>query len=61
MNSWKYIADVSTFTTGSFNLLAAYTAIFGTLVASKQIFVKVVQSQGGMQDNGTVFSCIVAA
>lgn len=61
MNSWKYICDVSTFTTGSFNLLAAYTAIFGTLVASKQIFVKVVQSQAGMQDNGTVFSCIVAA
>ena len=31
------------------------------LIAGKRLMVKVVQTQAGMQDNGTVFGCIVGA
>jgi hypothetical protein len=58
-NTWKYLGDCSTFTAGVFNALTVYTAKYGTLIAGKQVFVKIVQCQSGMQDNGTVFSGIV--
>jgi hypothetical protein len=60
-NSWKYIDHRETFTAGTENILAKYVDVFGTLVAGKQIMLKVVQCQNGMQDNGTVLKCIVAA
>lgn len=47
-----YVAGVAT-------ILAVYTAKFGALIAGKKVFVKVVQSQQGMQDNGTLYSTIV--
>lgn len=56
---FRLIATVITYTTGSYNLLSAYTAKFGALVAAKKVFVKVVQSNGGFQDNGTVFTGII--
>lgn len=58
---YAWIVTGQTFTSGKFSLTAAYTAKYGTLVAGKKVFVKVVQSQAGMQDNGTVFTCIVGA
>jgi hypothetical protein len=60
-NSWKYIDHRETFATGTEDILASYTAKQGTLVAGKKIFLKIVQAIGGMQDNGTVLTCIVAA
>lgn len=56
-----WIVTGTTFTAGSFNLLTAYEAKFGAPIAGKKIFLKVVQSQAGMQDNGTLYSCIVGA
>jgi hypothetical protein len=58
---YRYISTASTFTSGSLSLLTPYTAKWGTLVAGKKIFLKSVQSQLGMQDNGTLFTAIVAA
>lgn len=57
--NFRYIGQNSTYTAGTFSALAIYTAKFGTLVATKQIFVKTVQVQAGMQDNGTLFTVIV--
>jgi hypothetical protein len=48
-----------TFAAGQMSLQTAYAAKYGALIVGKKIFVKVVQSQAGMQDNGTTFSCIV--
>lgn len=59
--TYRYLCTVTTYTAGSYNLLSAYTGKFGTLVAGKKVFVKIVQSQAGMQDNGTLFTAIVAA
>lgn len=56
---YRYLTTGQTFTSGKFALTSFYTAKFGTLVSGKKIFVKCVQSQAGMQDNGTLFSCIV--
>jgi hypothetical protein len=60
MGNYRFIAGFSTYTTGSYNILAAYTGKFGTLVTGKQVFIKIVQEQLGMQDNGTVFSAIAS-
>ena len=59
-NSWKFIGACPSFTTTA-NILALFEAVYGAPIAGKQVMVKVVQEQLGMQDNGTVFSCIVAA
>lgn len=58
--NYRYLTVADTFTSGAFNLLTAYTAKFGALRAASKIFVKVVQNQAGMQDNGTVYTCIVS-
>lgn len=58
---YAWLQTAQTFTTGKLALTSVYTAKYGALIAGKQVFVKVVQSQAGMQDNGTVFSCIVGA
>jgi len=59
--TYRYLTTFTAFTAGVFSLLTVYNAKWGTLVAGKKIFVKVVQSQAGMQDNGTLFTAIVAA
>jgi hypothetical protein len=58
---FRWIATFTTATSGNFVLTTPYQSKFGTLIAGKKIFVKVVQSQSGMQDIGTVFSVIVGA
>lgn len=58
---YRYLATFTTATSGNFVLTTAYTTKFGTLVAGKKIFIKVVQSQAGMQDNGTLWAAIVGA
>ena len=55
-----YLQLADTFSSGAASLQTAYAAKYGSLVAGKKIFVKVVQDQAGMQDNGTVFTCIVS-
>lgn len=57
---YAYLQTSQTFTAGQMSIQTAYAARYGALIVGKQIFVKVVQSQAGMQDNGTVFSCIVS-
>jgi hypothetical protein len=59
-NNWKFIGACPAFTTTA-NILAQFEAVYGAPIAGKQVMVKVVQEQLGMQDNGTVLSCIVAA
>lgn len=59
MNDWRYIETFTAATGGFFDITTAYTAKFGALIVGKKIFAKVVQSQDGMQDNGTLFSAIV--
>jgi hypothetical protein len=59
--NFRYIANFTTATAGEFVLTTPYTTKFGALIAGKKIFVKVVQQQAGMQDNGTLFSTIVGA
>lgn len=56
---FRLVATVTTYAAGVYNLLSAYTAKFGALVATKKVFVKVVQSNAGFQDNGTVFTGVV--
>lgn len=58
-NNWKFIGACPSFTTTA-DILAQFEAVFGAPVAGKKVMVKVVQEQLGMQDNGKVFSCIVA-
>lgn len=60
-NDFRYLATTATYTAGTFSLETAYAAKFGAPIAGKRIMVRVVQSQAGMQDNGTVFTCIVGA
>jgi hypothetical protein len=60
-SDFRYIATFTVATTGKFALTTPYSAKFGAPVAGKKIFVRVVQSQAGMQDNGTPFTCIVGA
>jgi hypothetical protein len=59
-NNFRLITVGTTFTTGNLDIKTAYVTKFGAVIAGKRIFVKVVQSQAGMQDNGTLFSVIVA-
>jgi hypothetical protein len=56
---FAYIGNTGTFASGQYAITTLYQAKYGTLVAGKKVFVKMVQSQGGMQDNGTIFSCII--
>lgn len=55
---YSWIQTSSTFTSGHMSILAGYTAKFGAPITGKKYFVKIVQSQDGMQDNGTVFTSI---
>lgn len=55
---YSWIQTSQTFTSGHMSILTAYTAKFGAPITGKKYFVKVVQSQDGMQDNGTVFTAI---
>jgi hypothetical protein len=57
---YAYLQTSQTFTTGQMSIQTAYAARYGALIVGKKIFVKVVQSQAGMQDNGTVFTAIVS-
>jgi hypothetical protein len=58
--NFRFIQTATTFTTGVLSLQTAYAAKFGTLIVGKKVFVKIVQSMAGMQDNGTLFSAIVS-
>ena len=58
--NFRFIQTSTTFTTGVLSLQTAYAAKFGALIVGKKVFVKIVQSQAGMQDNGTLFSAIVS-
>jgi len=60
-NDFRWLQTSSTYTAGSLDIKPAYVAKFGALIAAKKIFIKVVQAQAAMQDNGTLFSAIVAA
>jgi hypothetical protein len=57
--NFRYILTGTTYTAGKLALTTAYTAKFGALIAGKKVFVKVVQSALGFQDNGTVFTAII--
>lgn len=58
---YVYLATSQTFTAGAMSILTPYVARYGALIAGKKVFVKVVQCQAGMQDNGSVFTAIVGA
>lgn len=58
---FRYLGHFTNGATFPYNLATAYIAKYGALIAGKKIFVKVVQSQAGMQDNGTLFTVIVGA
>ena len=58
---YRYLTTNQTFASGKLSLTTVYSAKFGAPIAGKKIFCKVVQSQAGMQDNGTLFTCIVGA
>ena len=58
---YRWILVSTSVDTYPLDVTAEYVAKFGTLVAGKKIFLKVVQSQAGMQDSGTVFTAIVGA
>jgi hypothetical protein len=60
VGNFRYIQTSQTFTAGEMSIQTAWAAKFGALIAGKKIVVKVVQSQAGMQDNGTLLSCIVS-
>ena len=57
--NYKWLATFTTATGSEFVITTAYTAAFGALIIGKKVFVKVVQSQAGMQDNGTVYSAVI--
>jgi hypothetical protein len=57
---YVYLQLADTFTSGAASIQAAYVSRYGDLISGKKIFVKIVQDQAGMQDNGTIFSCIVS-
>lgn len=60
VNNYAWLLTSNAPTTGNFVLTSAYAAKFGPLVIGKKVFVKVVQSQAGMQDNGTVYATTIA-
>jgi hypothetical protein len=55
--TFRYLQNFTIATGGKFDVLAAYTAKFGALIVGKKCFLKVVQAQAGMQDNGTNYVC----
>ena len=57
---FRFLATFTTATAGSFVVTTPYSAAFGSLVIGKRLFVKVVQSQAGMQDNGTTYAATIA-
>lgn len=57
--NFRWLQTSTTYTAGKLALTTAYTTKFGALIAGKKVFVKVVQSLAGFQDNGTVFTCII--
>jgi hypothetical protein len=57
--TFGWISTFTTATAGQFVITTPYTAKYGTLVIGKKVFVKVVQSQAGMQDNGTVYATVI--
>jgi hypothetical protein len=59
VNNYAYIASFTTATGSEFVITTAYSAKYGAPIIGKKFFIKVVQSQAGMQDNGTVFSTVV--
>lgn len=58
--NYRWIQTSTTFSSGLLSLQTAWALKFGALIAGKKIFIKVVQSQAGMQDNGTIYTCIVS-
>lgn len=56
---YAYLTTNQVFAAGKMSIQTVYAARYGALIVGKKIFVKVVQSQAGMQDSGTVFSTIV--
>ena len=56
---YAYITDNTSAATYPFEFHALYAAKYGALISGKKIFVKVVQEQLGMQDNGTLFSVVM--
>lgn len=58
---YRWLKTMTTATSSAFALTTEYVAKFGTLIAGKKIFVKVIQSQAGMQDSGTFFSATIGA
>ena len=57
--NFRWILTGTTYTASKLSLTAAYTAKFGALIAGKKVFVKVVQSLNGFQDNGSVFAATI--
>lgn len=58
--TYNYMATFTTATASEFVITTPYVAAFGNPIIGKKVFVKVVQSQAGMQDNGTLYSTVVA-
>lgn len=58
---YTFLTNTLTYTAGKAPITSGYTAKYGAPIAGKKMFVKVVQEQLGMQDNGTIFTCIVGA
>ncbi|MGC2355280.1 MAG: hypothetical protein WA491_04405 [Candidatus Acidiferrum sp.] len=54
----RFIGGNATYTAGTFAGETMFAAKWGAPVAGKKYFLKVVQEQLGMQDNGTIFSAI---
>lgn len=57
---FRYLATFTAATSGHFDITTVYTAKFGALIIGKKVFVKVVQAQAGMQDNGTTYASTIA-
>lgn len=57
--TFGYIDTATTYTSSEFVITTKYVAKYGTLIIGKKVFLKVVQSQAGMQDNGTVFATTI--
>lgn len=57
---YVFLGITGMFSSGAYSIQTVYAARYGALIVGKKIFVKMVQQQDGMQDNGTIFSCIVS-
>ena len=60
-SNYRLCATIANGETMPYDALSDYTTRLGTLVAAKKIFLKVVQTQDGMQDSGTLFTATVGA